>query len=167
MPKIIVSSLEKLEEVFRLHEPRFAISILDAKDETPACLKALPADRHLALGGGDCDKKNDAECWRPDIVEFATHWAASGENIVVNCHRGVARSMALAYILICVKEEGACEFKIAERLRKAAPHADPNLLMVSKADEALGRDDRMVAAMLDMCPCSSTVAAPVVVLPVA
>lgn len=167
MPMIIVSSREAVEDVFKRFDPAFAISILDADDTLPPRVAELPKDHRLSLGAADCDKADDEACWCPDILEIAERWAATDKNIVVHCHRGVARSMAIAYILMCVKEKGACEYKIAERLRKAAPHADPNLLLVSKADAELGREDRMVSAVLDLCPCCSTVAAPIVTLPVA
>lgn len=167
MPLVIVSSLDAVEDVFKRHHPAFAISILDSDDELPAAIRALPEGHHLRLGRADCDMGEDEACWCPEILNIAKRWAATDENILVHCHRGVARSMAIAYILMCVKEEGVCEEKIARRLREAAPHADPNILLVSNADAALGRDDRMVSAILDMCPCCSTVAAPVVILPVA
>ncbi len=167
MSMIIVSSLEAVEDVFERYNPAYAISILDSDDEAPACVRALPAEHQLRLGRADCDQGDDEACWCPDILTLAARWAATDSNILVHCHRGVARSMAIAYILMCVKEKGVCEYTIAERLRQAAPHADPNLLLVSKADAALQRDDRMVSAVLDMCPCCSTVAAPTVLLPVA
>ncbi len=168
MAMIIVSALETVEDVFDQYKPAFAVSILDSDDDAPACLGGLPDDHHLRLGRADCKHGEDEACWCPDILDLAKRWAATeNENILVHCHRGVARSMAIAYILMCVKEAGACEQHIAERLRKAAPHADPNLLLVSNADVALGRDDRMVSAILDMCPSCPTVSAPVVALPVA
>jgi predicted protein tyrosine phosphatase len=164
MPMIIVSSLEAVEDVFKRYDPAFAISILDSDDDLPESVSALPEDHRIRFGGAECDKADDEACWCPEILTIAERWAATDKNIVVHCHRGVARSMAIAFILMCVKEKGSCEYKIAERLREAAPHADPNLLLVSKADEELRREDRMVSAVLDLCPCCSTVAAPVVTL---
>lgn len=162
MPLIVVSSRDAAEAAFAAHQPGFAVSILDRDDVQPASVRALPADRRLVL-----DASCGPECgWCPNLVAFAERWAQSEENVLIHCHRGVARSMAVAYILMCIREKGCCEKEIAERLRRAAPHADPNLLLVSKADAMLDRDDRMVGAILDMCPCSSTVAAPVVALPV-
>ncbi|MEZ5894613.1 MAG: hypothetical protein R3C58_15880 [Parvularculaceae bacterium] len=163
MPLIVVSSKDAAEDAFAAHEPGFAISILDKDDAPPPHINALAGDRRLVL-----DTSCGPECgWCPDLVAFARRWAATDDNILIHCHRGVARSMAVAYILMCVRENGVCEKSIAERLRKAAPHADPNLLLVSQADAMLDRDDRMVGAVLDMCPCCATVEAPVVILPVA
>ncbi len=162
MPLIIVSSLDAAAEAFARHRPGYVISILDTDDATPAPFRDLPVERHLRLD----HKSSEAEI-APEILRIARDWAASDENILIHCHRGVARSTAIAYILACIREGGVCEQKIAKRLRDAAPHADPNVLLVSEADAILGRDDRMVGAILDMCPCCSTVAAPIVTLPVA
>jgi predicted protein tyrosine phosphatase len=137
------------------------ISILDKNDPTPPPCSALAEGRHLALDGSA-----DETIWCPAVIDFAKRWAETSDNVLIHCHRGVARSMAIAYILMCVREKGCCEEKIARRLRAAAPHADPNILLISKADALLGRDDRMVGAILDLCPCCSTVSAPIVTLPV-
>ncbi|GJL91576.1 hypothetical protein [Hyphococcus sp.] len=162
MPFIVVSSLDAAADAFARHQPGYVISILDTNDVTPAPFRSLPKERHLRL-----DQKLSETDMAPAILKIARDWATSNDNILIHCHRGVARSMAIAYILTCVREGGVCEQKIAKRLREAAPHADPNVLLVSEADAILGRDDRMVTAILDMCPCCSTVAAPVVTLPVA
>ncbi|WP_425409580.1 hypothetical protein [Hyphococcus sp.] len=167
MPLVIVSSLASVDDVFKHHDPAFAISILDHDDALPAAISALPEGNQLRLGRSDGDAAENETRWPPAILALAKRWAATDSNILVHCHRGVARSMAIAYILMCMREHDACEQKIAHRLRAAAPHADPNLLLVSSADAALKRDDRMVSAVLDMCPSCPTISAPVVTLPVA
>ncbi len=161
MPLIVVSSLQAAAGACARHRPGFVISILDHDDATPAPFLTLPPERHLTL-----DPKASETDMAPAILKFGHQWAASGENILIHCHRGVARSMAIAFILACVREKGVCEQKIAARLRIAAPHADPNVRLVSEADALLGREDRMINAILDLCPCCATVAAPVVTLPV-
>ncbi len=161
-PLILVSSLQAAAGAFARHKPGFVISILDRDDATPAPFRSLPQARHLKLNPAASETE-----MAPAIVAFAKDWAASDEHILIHCHRGVARSMAIAYILACVREPDACEQKIAARLRAAAPHADPNVRLVSEADALLAREDRMVTAILDLCPSCATVAAPVVTLPVA
>lgn len=161
MTTIIISSLEAAEQAYKLHNPGFVISILDCDDCEPASFAGLAENRHMKLDGGADDEVK----WCPKILDFAKSWAESGEDVLIHCHRGVARSTAIAYILMCVRDNKECECKIAEQLRSMAPHADPNLLLVSEADKILGRDDRMVGAVLDMCPCCGTVGAPIVTLP--
>ncbi len=161
MPQIVISSLEAAPAACDHCSPGFVVSILDREDETPKRFQGLPADRHLKL---DQDAK-ESDMARA-VIEFARNWAATDENVLIHCHRGVARSTAIAYIMMCVREPGMCEEKIAARLRSAAPHADPNVLLVSEADQLLSRNDRMVGAILDLCPCCPTVCAPIVTLPV-
>lgn len=162
MGMIIISSLDAAITAFERFHPAFVISILDKDDVTPAAFNTLSKERHLKLQGG-AEKETH---WTPAIISFAKIWAPTKQNLLIHCHRGVARSTAIAYILMCIREGGACEQKLAQSLRTAAPHADPNLLLVSAADEALARDDRMVGAILDLCTPCSTVAAPIVTLPV-
>ncbi len=161
MPQVIVSSLDAAADAFARCQPGYVISILDREDAVPEPFRNMPKERHLRLDPMACEK-----LMAPAIIDFAKNWAGSDEDILIHCHRGVARSMAIAYILLCAREGGECEEKIAARLRAAAPHADPNLRLVSEADRLLSREDRMVGAILDLCPCCSTVCAPVVTLPV-
>ncbi len=169
---IVVSSLGHSEEAFRKYKPSHVISILDYEEPTPPVFDTLPPENHIKIiencsRGSDCDDES-TRCAR--LVAFAQHWAEGGKTrapLLIHCHQGVARSMAAAYIIMCAVEKNHCEKEIAARLRRAAPHADPNLLLISEADALLSRNDRMVEAILDLCPCSGTVAAPIVTLPVA
>lgn len=162
MPQIVVSSLDAAAGAYAGAKPGYVISVLDSDDAVPDPFRRLPKERHLRVDPAACEK-----AMAPAIVAFAKDWAANNEDILIHCHRGVARSMAIAYILLCARESGECEEKIAARLRAAAPHADPNVRLVSEADRLLSREDRMVGAILDLCPCCATVCAPVVTLPVA
>jgi len=169
---IIVSSLDHAEAAFKKYAPAYVISILERDEPTPPAFDAVPEDNHLkviedcsrAADVGDCENR----CKK--LLALAERWRSDPEPkapILIHCHKGVARSMAVAYILMCAIEKGACEKAIAHRLRNAAPHADPNLMLVSEADALMDRDDRMVEAILDLCPSCGAVEKPVVVLPVA
>ena len=168
---IIVSSLGHSEEAFRKFRPSHVVSILDDDEPTPPVFDTLPGENHIRLieNCSRGDSANGAASRCSKLVDFARRWAASDSKspILIHCHLGVARSMAAAFIIACTIEENCSEKEIAERLRKAAPHADPNLLLISEADALLGRNDRMVEAVLDLCPCCSTVSAPIVTLPIA
>lgn len=169
---IIVSSLGHSEEAFRKYRPSHVVSILDKDEPTPPVFDTLPPENHIRLiencSRGENADAVDSRCSK--LIDLARRWTKGGgpkAPILIHCHLGVARSMAAAYILLCTIEDNCCEKVLAERLRKAAPHADPNLLLISEADALLGRDDRMVGAVLDLCPCCATVAAPIVTLPIA
>ncbi|MEO1243524.1 MAG: hypothetical protein AAFX54_16570 [Pseudomonadota bacterium] len=169
---IIVSSLDHAVEAFRKHRPAYVVSILDVDEPTPPAFDTLPSENHIKLigdcsrGGADCDGQS-ARC--NEILDIARRWVQDGRKspILIHCNEGAARSMAVAYIMMCAIEPAQSEKDIAARLRSAAPHADPNLLLISEADAALGRNDRMIEAILDLCPCCSTVGAPIVTLPLA
>ena len=67
--------------------------------------------------------------------------------MVVHCWAGISRSTAAAYTALCSINPDVPEDLIAERLRRASPTAYPNRLMIRLADQALGREGRMVRAI--------------------
>ena len=60
--------------------------------------------------------------------------------------------MASAYVILCDRLGHGREAEIARAMRRRAPHACPNSLLVRHADDALGRDGRMLAALEAMGP---------------
>ena len=169
---IVVSSLDHAEETFRTYAPGFVISILDQADPEPPAFTGLPPENHIILcedcSRKDCQDAKQSRCAK--ILDVAERWrslAAPRPPILIHCCKGVSRSMAVAYILICAIEKNRCEKDIARSLRQAAPHADPNLMLISEADALLERDDRMVDAILDLCPCCNAVDKPIITLPLA
>ena len=163
--KIIVSCYDKAEEAFKTYRPEYVVSIL-GKDEGPSrSFEGLPSDRFVEVRG-DCSSTDGNALRCQKLIDLARNWDRKGP-ILIHCHQGVARSMAAAYIILCAAQKGRCEFKIAKELRQAAPHADPNILLISEADALMGRDDRMVEAILDLCPCAGAVSDDIVILPVA
>lgn len=81
-----------------------------------------------------------------EIIAFARAWAGQGP-MVVHCWAGISRSTAAAYTALCSINPDLPEALIAERLRQASPTAYPNRLMIRLADQALGRNGRMVRAI--------------------
>lgn len=169
---IVVSSLHSVEAAFDKHRPAYVVSVLDKNEPTPPVFSSIAPENHVRLIG-DCSRACPQEGERSrcqQLIDLANRWLeekAPRPAILIHCCEGAARSMAVAYILICAIEKSHCEKEIAQRLRLAAPHADPNLMLVSEADALLGREERMVEAILDLCPCSGTVDAPIITLPVA
>lgn len=162
---IIVSSFSSARNAFEKYKPGYVVSILD-RDEGPAPdFNGLPTDNHIHVCG-NCSSADPEQNRSRQLLDLAARWDRKSP-ILIHCHEGVARSMAAAYILICAIEQDSCEMEIAKRLRKAAPHADPNLMLVSEADALLGRNDRMVEAILDIAPCAGAVCNDIVTLPLA
>lgn len=170
MPKIIITPLSGLERSIRDHGPSHVISLLSPEHmiETP---EGLPADRHLRLGVNDVAHPSlgeappsggHIEC----LLEFGRLWDATAP-LVVHCWAGISRSTAAAFILMCDRLSHVREDEIALALRRRAPHANPNRLMVRLADEALNRNGRMVEAVEAMGPSTLANEGPLVQIPLA
>jgi predicted protein tyrosine phosphatase len=80
------------------------------------------------------------------IVAFVEDWDRSGK-LLIHCWAGISRSTASAFTAMCLLNPKEDERVLACELRSRSPFASPNLLMVSFADDILGRGGRMVEAM--------------------
>ena len=67
--------------------------------------------------------------------------------MLIHCWAGISRSTAAAYTALCMLRPDSDEEALARELRAASPSATPNRLIVSLADDILGRDGRMVKAI--------------------
>ncbi len=146
---ILVTPLSAVEETIRSHRPSHLVTLLSPEHmiETPVGIE--PA-KHLRLAVNDV-----AEIWAAELppssdhvrqlLEFGRGWQPPAP-ILVHCWAGISRSTAAAFILLCDRLGPGSEQKIAQGLRTRAPHAFPNPLLVRLADEALGREGRMIAA---------------------
>ena len=155
MPRILVTPLSALEDALAEHRPSHIVSLLSPSHmiETPA---GFPAERHLRLGVNDITDPSagDAPPVRLHIdrlLEFSRGWDGTAP-FLIHCWAGVSRSMASAFTVLCDRMGGERESEIAQAMRRRAPHANPNRLLVAHADEALARDGRMLAAVQAMGP---------------
>jgi predicted protein tyrosine phosphatase len=80
------------------------------------------------------------------FCDFVSAWDRR-DPMLIHCFAGVSRSTASAYIAVCQLSPHRDEREIALALRAASPTASPNLRFVALADERLGRQGRMVAAI--------------------
>lgn len=163
---VIVSSLAGAAGAYDRYRPARVISIVSEEDLAPS-FPGLSAERHLRLyfARESCAQSisKAARERAGEIIRFLRD-AAPGEDILVHCSRGVSRSTAAAFIILCRATEPGKEAAIAKALRRAAPFADPCPLLVSYADEILGRGGRMVEAIEDLPPPSSVISAPAVAI---
>jgi predicted protein tyrosine phosphatase len=166
---LIVSSLDAAHKAFAAYEPARVISLLSG-DETVPKFEGVAPERHLSLyvERESCGRTISAAARERagEIVDFIRKWNGDGD-ILIHCNRGVSRSTAAAFIIMCMRAPKEKEAALAETLRKAAPYADPCPLLVSYADELLGRDGRMVEAIEDLPPPSPAISAPLLTLPLA
>jgi predicted protein tyrosine phosphatase len=86
------------------------------------------------------------------LVEFGRELDRAGEalrHLLVHCHAGISRSTAALATLIARHTAPGEEAAIFAKLRAIRPQAWPNSRMVGFADDILGRNGRLVAALQD------------------
>jgi predicted protein tyrosine phosphatase len=143
---LVVCPLHRVAEVRALRVPSHVISLASPSGE----LAAVQAPRHLPLAFNDITEARpglvapDAAAIRA-ILDFGRSWDGT-RPLLIHCWAGISRSCAAAYILACDTNEGK-EGDIAAALRRRAPFATPNRLMVAIADDLLSRSGRMVDAI--------------------
>ena len=147
---ILVCPLSKVLETVARHQPSRVVSLLDP-DFTFPDLGPAYEGKHLRLRFHDVHEAFDNE-----IAPAAEHVASllefigaagPGENLLSHCRAGISRSTAAAFIAACYMNPDVPEPDLAVALRRAAPLARPNQVLVALADAALGRDGRMSAAI--------------------
>ena len=85
------------------------------------------------------------------VLTFVRGWDRQAP-LVVHCYAGISRSTASAFAAVCALNPHRDEISIAKQIRAASPIAQPNRLIVSLADKALGREGRMLRALDQMGP---------------
>jgi predicted protein tyrosine phosphatase len=85
------------------------------------------------------------------LIDFVTGWDRSAP-IVVHCYAGISRSTAGAFITACALNPDRNEESIARAIRSFSPSAQPNIRLVTLADEILGRRGRMTDAIRAIGP---------------
>ena len=155
MPHLLVSPLSSLADALESHGPSHLVSLLSPEHmiETPP---GFPAARHLRLGVNDIvdPAAGTAPPNRKHIdalLEFSRDWDAR-QPLLIHCWAGISRSMASAFAILCDRLGPGHEIEIARAMRRRAPHAQPNRLLISHADDALGRRGAMLAALSQMGP---------------
>jgi predicted protein tyrosine phosphatase len=155
MSPLLVTPLSALPGALAEHAPSHLVSLLSPEHmiATPA---GFPAAAHLKLGINDISDPAAgpaAPARRPvdALLEFSRDW--DGERpFLIHCWAGISRSMASAFTILCDRLGPGREIEIAQAMRRRAPHAQPNRLLVRHADEALGRGGAMLSAVEAMGP---------------
>ncbi|MEM9206874.1 MAG: protein tyrosine phosphatase [Pseudomonadota bacterium] len=147
---LYVSSLSKLHDTVASIGASHMLTVISEGTpvERPETIKP---ENHLYLGFHDITE--ELEGHKPPmrhhveaILEFGEKWGEESP-LVVHCWAGISRSTASAYMIACASHPEADERELAQSLRRAAPSATPNIRMVRFADEVLGRNGRMTAAI--------------------
>ena len=152
MSLVYICNLEEMPRHVKTLAVSHLISII-----TPAHLPPTPPEvepeNHLQIGCHDIvapypDAIHPDETHIARIIAFARQWDRRAP-LLVHCWAGVSRSMATALTVGCIHSD-ASEIELTQRLRKVAPHAHPNSLIIEIADHLLGRDGALIAAVEDM-----------------
>lgn len=128
------------------------VTILDPTHPDPEVFEIYPAHQRVVWRFDDHVTPVDGAVM-PDeqtvdrILELGeTFRTTTVEHLLIHCHAGVSRSTATAAILMAQFNPGR-EEEVFEHIRSIRPRAWPNSLMVTMADEKLGRNGALVAAM--------------------
>jgi len=157
---IHVCSLAALPETVRLTGASHVLTVMGKVEQVQRPDSVLPAN-HLKVAMDDITEPMDgfvtpSEAHIAQVLDFVRGWDR-GAPLVIHCYAGVSRSTASAFAAVCALNPHRDEMAIARQIRSASPIASPNRLIVSLADNALGRDGRMLRALDDIGPASMMV----------
>ncbi len=147
---IHVCSLARLPDTIARTGSRHVVSLLPREDNL-ARPAAIAPDNHLWLQVHDISEPAEG-CVLPQpkhveaLIAFVRRWPREAP-MTVHCYAGISRSTAAAFVAVCTLNPAGDERAIANALRSASPTATPNIRIVAVADELLGRQGRMIAAI--------------------
>jgi predicted protein tyrosine phosphatase len=145
---IVVCPLSKVAETAEQHAAGRVLSLIGDPD---LCVTPDGVTDHLVVNVHDIVTANGSQILADishvqQVIDFARGWDGSSP-MLVHCFAGISRSTASAFIVACVLQPDRDEGEIAAEIRAASPTAFPNRHLVTLADQILGRDGRMVAAV--------------------
>lgn len=157
MPQILVTPLSGLAGAMDEYGPSHIVSLLSPLHMIPTP-QGFDGRRHLQLALDDVNDPLAAD-FPPGrehidrLIAFSRTWDAQAP-LLIHCWAGISRSMASAFTVLCDRLGPDREIEIALAMRRRAPHAQPNALLVHHADQALERGGRMLAGLAAMGPSS-------------
>src|SRR4051794_22207460 len=152
---IHVCSLAALAETVELTGASHVLTVMANVNQVQRPASVLEAN-HLRVSMDDITEHIDGFVAPSDlhveqVLNFVRSWNRSAP-LVVHCYAGISRSTASAFAAACMLNPHRDETSIARKIRAASPIAQPNRLIVSLADKALGREGRMLRALDDIGP---------------
>lgn len=147
---IYVCAKTKVEETVRSTGAARLVTLLSERGDFVRP-KTIAATNHLFMTMNDIPALQDGlvipgRHHVEDLITFVRSWDQK-QPLVINCFAGVSRSTAAAYIAVAALAPTRDEMELARTLRRLSPSATPNPMLVRHADEILGREGRMIAAI--------------------
>ncbi|MBE71846.1 MAG: protein-tyrosine-phosphatase [Thalassospira sp.] len=141
----------------RSHGVTHVLSVLDPEREDPTIFANFDPHERTILRFHDVieDKEGRPAPTKTDVEAILAY----GETLIgsradrrdghllVHCHMGVSRSTAAMITLMAQCEPDRDEDSIFTTIREMRPIAWPNSVMIAFADELLGREGRLTAAL--------------------
>lgn len=150
--KHTICGLSELEEQSR-GEITHLLSIIDPDTQEPAWFAFNPLRERLTLRFHDVilpqpdyvlPQRSDME----KVLAFGRKLPDGDPgHLLVHCHMGISRSTAAATALLLQAQPELDEETALEHIRSIRKRAWPNSLMMRHADQLLGREGRLVAAL--------------------
>lgn len=164
---IYVCSLREMPMHVGAVRPGYLVSLVTPVEQ-PATPPEVPAGRHVRVDIDDiCAPVEGSIIPRAehirDVLDRLAQWSGD-EPILIHCVAGVSRSMATALIAAAARAPGR-EAEVATALRRIAPHAQPNRLMIELGDAILGCRGRFINAHAAMGPAIPVEFGPLAALP--
>ncbi|HEY3678327.1 MAG TPA: protein-tyrosine phosphatase family protein [Bradyrhizobium sp.] len=152
---IHVCSLAALPETVKTTGASHVLTVMARVDQVERPQSVLEAN-HLKVQFDDITEAMDgfvapSEVHVEKVLNFVRGWDRRAP-LVVHCYAGISRSTASAFAAACMLNPHRDEIAIARQIRAASAIAQPNRLIVSLADKALGRDGRMLRALDEIGP---------------
>lgn len=146
--RLVVGPAAEQDALLRTHRPSHLLTLT-----SPGRAAELPAGSvaHLGLVFHDvvAPRAGLVPATSADVaalLSFGRGWDGT-RPLLALCELGISRSPAAAFALACQARPNMPPAAIAAALRRAAPEATPNLLLVTLADQVLGRGGAMPAAV--------------------
>jgi predicted protein tyrosine phosphatase len=147
--QIYVTSLFEMPQYVRMLRPSHLISIIQPAYQPDRPGEIDDANHHRVVVDDISEPTADRLLIDSDdvraLVDFIHTWEPDSGSLLVHCYAGVSRSTATALIAHVINTGDPLHSAMA--LRRAAPHARPNRLMVILADEVLKLDGALIAAL--------------------
>jgi predicted protein tyrosine phosphatase len=147
--RLIICPLAQLEAGLASN-PSHVLSLISPDADAPEIRSA----HHLVLRFNDISAPRDGLTAASlgdveSLIAFARSWHGTAP-LLAHCWAGISRSTATAYIIACLHHAPGSEQSLAQTLRRIAPQATPNPLMIALADRILQRGGRMSQAIAEI-----------------